>query len=174
MKRRIKSYRELTIDSLKTLVYYDKDTGNVIVNEGIKHSFIEDKDGYIGLHICGYSMRIHRLAWFWVYGEWPEYIDHIDGDVKNNRISNLRSCNIYENGCNRIEHRNGKLVGAYYNKLSGKWRSHIQIQGKLLNLGNHFKNAHDASLAYCRYVLHNKLVRREFLPSVFTDEELGI
>jgi hypothetical protein len=40
----------------------------------------------------------HRLAWFYVMGEWPSgEIDHIDGDPANNRIANLRIADRQQN-----------------------------------------------------------------------------
>ncbi|EEJ8889537.1 HNH endonuclease [Salmonella enterica subsp. enterica] len=45
---------------------------------------------------------MHRLAWFYYYGEFPGgCIDHIDNDKANNKISNFRIANKSQNGVNR-------------------------------------------------------------------------
>lgn len=127
--------------------------------------------GYYIVSLLGCSFRAHRLIWLLKYGEWPEYVDHIDGDVQNNSISNLRNCNNNENQCNQRAHRDGKLPGCYFHTCTGKWNVQFHEKGVHKYLGL-YTTEREASLVYCRYVLKHNLIRREFLPSIFTDEEL--
>ena len=49
-----------------------------------------------------YRTMGHRIAWFLYYGYWPEhYLDHINGDKKDNRITNLREATHTQNMANR-------------------------------------------------------------------------
>jgi hypothetical protein len=60
------------------------------------------KNGYVSLSIQGRQYYGHRLAWLYVYGEWPKGdIDHIDGNPSNNRISNLRDVSTAMNSQNQ-------------------------------------------------------------------------
>lgn len=126
---------------------------------------------YLYVRYSGVSFRVHRLVWYLAHGEWPDYIDHIDGDTCNNKLDNLRSCNNAENSCNKYTHRDGKLVGCYFAKALNKWSVQFTYQGHRMYLGL-YDTEYEASLQYCRYVLKHGLVRREFLPEIFTDEEL--
>jgi|SRR5690554_3589982 len=68
----------------------------------------------------------HRLAWLYVYGEWPprgKVIDHIDGNACNNKISNLRAVDYVVNNRNKSLQRNNTSgrVGVYKDAVSGKW-----------------------------------------------------
>lgn len=177
-KERIKKYAvnkkqafyAMTHEEMEKIVHYDPTTGDIV---GVEHpASVIDEGDYWRVCLLGTRVPAHRLAWFLMYKKWVPYIDHIDGDGHNNRLSNLRECSIHENGCNRAEHRNGHLIGAHFDKRRNLWRSHIQIDGKLVSLGNSFSTEREASLAYCIYVTKNGLVRREFLPTIFTDEEL--
>ncbi|WP_411268941.1 HNH endonuclease signature motif containing protein [Pseudomonas guariconensis] len=47
------------------------------------------------------TIEAHRLAYAIYHGEWPEMVDHFDGNTLNNRISNLRPANRSVNGRNR-------------------------------------------------------------------------
>lgn len=48
-------------------------------------------DGYYLIRVNNRLYRAHRLAWFYMYGDWPvKQIDHIDGNRGNNKIKNLR------------------------------------------------------------------------------------
>lgn len=59
-------------------------TGSVV--GGTSH-----QSGYRLIRIDYESYLAHRLAWFYVHGEWPSgEVDHIDGDTDNNAIRNLR------------------------------------------------------------------------------------
>ena len=106
----------------------------------------EQKIGYITIQINKKHYKAHRLAWLYVYGEWPKnQIDHINGIRNDNRIENLRDVSVRENSSNGVEHRNNKLIGAYITK-DKKWKSQIQINKKLIYLGiyNTELEAHNA------------------------------
>lgn len=56
----------------------------------------------IEIEIDGRRYKAHRLAWFYVTGEWPSLqIDHEDGDSENNRFLNLRDVTNATNAQNR-------------------------------------------------------------------------
>lgn len=58
--------------------------------------------GYLKIVIDKRAYNAHRLAWFYMTGEWPEFaIDHINGIKHDNRIDNLRKANWSENAMNR-------------------------------------------------------------------------
>ena len=62
-------------------------------------------------------------------------VDHIDGDGLNNQRYNLRIVTKRVNHHNQIAHRNGRLVGCYYNKYHKKWKAEIMIDGHRKFLG---------------------------------------
>lgn len=55
------------------------------------------KDGYILVGVDNRLYLAHRLIWMMVYGEWPNVIDHKNGDPSDNRLVNLRNVNQSEN-----------------------------------------------------------------------------
>lgn len=95
-----------------------------------------DKDGYRIVMIEKKCFKVHRLIWFIEHGAWPKKIDHINGNCSDNRIENLRAVNHRQNMQNMKRHRNGRLVGAHFNKKEKIWKSHIVRNGKQIHLGN--------------------------------------
>lgn len=164
--------KNLTQDILHKEVEYFPDTGK-ITHIGIYKFGIHYSTGYEFVRLNGTSYPSHRLIWFYVYGWWPECIDHINGDRLDNRLQNLRDATHRENLLNKYIHREGKLPGA--NKYSVyKWSATvIDDDHRIIHLGS-YNTEREASLVYCRYLLSRGMVRRHFLPSMFTDEELGI
>lgn len=50
-----------------------------------------DGNGYYKIQYKSRRYLSHRLIWLAVYGSWPlGYIEHINKDKRDNRISNLR------------------------------------------------------------------------------------
>lgn len=114
---------------------------------------IANANGYCDVSFKGRNVRYHRIIWVLLNGDIPAgmEIDHIDGNRVNNSITNLRLVSQRENTQNRIEHRNGRLVGCYYDKQRRKWRAQIQVNDKSKSLGR-FHTEQEAHEAYKRYV----------------------
>ncbi len=90
----------------------------------------------------------HHLAWYYVHGIYPDEIDHINGDRSDNRIANLRECTRSQNCCNTPRQTGASgLAGAYLDKRTLKWYSHIQIGRHIKHLGT-FTTAEEAHEAY--------------------------
>lgn len=107
--------------------------------------------GYTVVNAGGNAYLAHRLAWFFVYGEWPsKHIDHINGDRADNRISNLRDVSQQTNVHNQTKpqsHNTSGLLGVSLHKPTGRWRASIKVNGKNRHLGM-FDDKQEASKAY--------------------------
>lgn len=109
-------------------------------------------DGYYVVRVDGRLYRGHHLVWLWYYGVLPEdEIDHIDGDPRNNRISNLRECNRSENICNTKHRKNNTsgYKGVTWSKAANKWIAQIWKNSKRHHLGC-FEDPEKAFEAYCK------------------------
>lgn len=151
----------LTQDQLKQLLTYDKQTGSfhwVKRNQRLAGS-TNKVQGYRSIHIKGKNYKCSRLAWLYVYGAMPTHqIDHINHVRGDNRISNLREVTNQENQRNRRYTGNSSgVIGVCLDKTRNKWKPHIKVDGKLINLGR-FDKLEDAvkvrRLAEVEYGFH--------------------
>ena len=107
--------RALTREVLIRDFYYCPETG-VLIN---LKEYSRPING-AQVMVNGYNYYIHRLAWLWVYGEWPSgQIDHINRNPKDNRIANLRVATDGENKQNSGPNKRG------YTKHGLKYRAQI-------------------------------------------------
>lgn len=144
----------VTLERLKEVLRYCPETGHFYwkVKASTKTK-IGDKagwkqHGYIGMMVDWKNYYGHRLAWFYMTGEWPKQeIDHINGEPSDNRWENLREADRSQNSWNTRKRRNG-LKGAFFHKASGLWKSAIRNRGKVVSLG-YFKSEEEAHAAYC-------------------------
>jgi hypothetical protein len=76
---------------------------------------------------------LHRLVWFLEKGEWPEMLDHINGEKHDNRLSNLRPVSGSVNQKNQKQ-RDGTISGKQGVKWNyNGWQAYIIIskEGKV-------------------------------------------
>ena len=133
---------------------YNSLTGEIY---GLKGKAITSKcnNGYIRfvVNLLNSKSNIsgHRFAYYFIYKELPEQIDHIDGNRLNNSISNLRDVNNQQNCFNRT-----KAKGYSFNKERNRFRSRIKVNNKLIHLG-YFELETDARNAYldAKKLYHN-------------------
>lgn len=153
---------ELTQEYLKSILYYHPESGDWIWLEKTSNYSYKMKlgiqagtlvNGYIIIQINNKNYKSHRLAWFYMTGEWPpEQVDHIDELSEHrhhNWWSNLRLANKQQNGANRGLPKNNTsgYKGVCWKKAFQKWVTVIQVNGKKKFLG-YFDSKHDAARAY--------------------------
>lgn len=111
--------------------------------------------GYRAIMIDGRMYLSHRLAWLFMHKSWPKgQIDHADGVLTNNAISNLRDCSPAENKQNLKTYstkkgKTSQFPGVYWAKKNHKWHARINCDKNRTHLG-YFENEEDAYSAYLR------------------------
>lgn len=93
--------------------------------------------GYIEVYIDKKLYKVHRLVFLYTNGEWPDHVDHINGDRSDNRWCNLRSVTRSENMKNRAIGSNNTsgVMGVTWCEQFGKWRVRINVNGDRMSLG---------------------------------------
>lgn len=127
---------DLTADQVRKSFDYDPETGVMTGKRGKPIGAITKK-GYLRIMVGHNSYMVHRLAWLWVHGAWPAgQIDHINGDPKDNRISNLRDVSAAVNVQNqRHPQRSNQLGVLGVRQFGGKFRATITVNGRWRHLG---------------------------------------
>lgn len=108
------------------------------------------QNGYIRVWFKGRSYPAHKIAWLLHNKEWCEYLDHIDGNRSNNKISNLRRSDPVSNAKNRKRPSNNTSgCTGVYSYPNGKWQARIHDSGKSIILGmfDDFESAKEARKA---------------------------
>lgn len=158
MNRTLK-HRPLTQERLKEIFSYDVQSGEFLriksLKGGQKNGFIASgtaaRTGHLSIGVDGKKYQAHRLAWFYVHGEWPEgEIDHIDHNPANNAISNLRDGTRAQNMQNLIgptKRNTSGYLGVRWCTQMRAWQARIGKNYVHHNLG-YFSTAEEASAAY--------------------------
>lgn len=125
-------------------------------------------EGYHRVQYLGVRYFVHRLAYWWGTGEWPENVDHRNLDTTDNRLSNLRACTGKQNARNRRYSKSrASYNGVNYYKRNKKWGASITRDGHKYFLGL-FESEREAALVYNMKaeILHGSFAR---FNQVFTD-----
>ena len=147
---------ELTAEYLRSILSYDPATGiftwKVRTANQVKVGDVAgcpDGRGYLQIRVQSRKYLAHRLAWLYVYGEWPKgQIDHINRIRTDNRIANLREVSHKQNQQNRSKssHNTSGHPGVHWNKRDSKWQAQIRHNRKHFHLGL-FKSLEEAVAA---------------------------
>lgn len=154
---------DLTVARLREILNYDPETGVFTRRTGGQGFRCEagrvagspHSAGYINISVLGKRRLAHRLAWFYVHGQWPVGdIDHIDGDRSNNRIANLRSVNRSGNLQNQRAAKPHNKTGFLGVRLDTrlktserKYVASIVVDGRQHRIGSYY-TPEDAHAAY--------------------------
>jgi hypothetical protein len=160
--------KSIDVDLIKRLVEHDEESGNLIWKVRSVEFFKNDRvmkawntrwagkiaksdisrGGYVRVKILDKFYLAHRLIWALHTGkDFSEDIDHINGNRKDNKISNLRAVNRAENTRNRCLSKSNTsgVMGVYFDKREKKWQAQTVFKGNLCRQA--FKNFDEAVLA---------------------------
>ena len=107
-----------------------------------------NKDGYWQIVFKSKTYLAHRLAWFFIYNEWPDIIDHKNRNRIDNRINNLKNVNHSANNKNTKLPKDNKsgVIGVRLTPNKKKWLAVIGVNGRKIKLG-YFNYKEDAIIA---------------------------
>lgn len=113
--------------------------------------------GYCRVHFIDRALWYHVVLWILYTGkDVPSnmVIDHINGNRLDNRIENLRLVNQRVNTQNKKAHRQGKLVGCYFDKCRDRYKAQVQIGKKAIYLGRYAteEEAHNIYVSACKHI----------------------
>lgn len=169
----------LTAADVRSRLSYDPDTGTLTrlaFTDARGRRFAErpvrtvagpnnENRRYLQISLYGSPYLIHRVIYLIVTGRWPRHdIDHVNGDCRDNRWSNLRAASRSQNCANRgaaPSNRSG-YKGVSLCADTGLWRARIKFKGKQTCLGR-FVSPAEAHVAYDKAArrIHRAYARME-------------
>lgn len=122
--------------------------------------------GYLLVTVKFKKYQLHRIIWEMHNGPIPKgaMVDHVNGNILDNKIENLRLANGSQNLCNQGLGKRNKsgFKGVCWHKTVKRWVAQICFKGKIKQLGK-FKTKEEA---YAARVEAEKLYHGEFAQSL--------
>ena len=124
---------------------------------------IHTRTGYRSVYVAGKMQSAHRVIWVMTHGREPVgYLDHINGNILDNRPDNLREATHAENMRNKKIYKSNTsgAKGVHRRKDNGLWRAYISSGGKRTNVGQ-FSTREEAQAALdkVRAKMHGEYAR---------------
>lgn len=128
----------ITQEQLKEQLHYDPRAGIFTRLKCFQRPDVVGKikernngNGYARITILGRRYYAHRLAWFYMTGEWPSMeIDHRNGDRSDNRWDNLRDVAPLVNKQNKrsasVSSKSG-ILGVSWDAPRRAWVARIKV-----------------------------------------------
>ena len=137
---------EITQDVVKRFFHYDPDTGvfkrvakiNRHTGQLQPCDYVIDGDngsGYRRTFIIDRKYMVHKLIFVFMTGEYPNHVDHINGDKRDNRWENLRKVTHSENMLNKGVYKNSTTGVPGVNFRNGKYVASVCKSGKRYTAG---------------------------------------
>lgn len=134
----------LTVEQLKEELHYDPPTGvwTWLYLErkgkrwnkqysGKQAGYIANTDSYVRIWLRENRYLAHRLAWFYMTGEWPREIDHKNRIRFDNSWPNLRDVTTSENHRNMPKNATNKsgITGVRFDERDKLWVAECSNNG---------------------------------------------
>jgi hypothetical protein len=95
------------------------------------------KSRYVKISVEGRLYFAHRLAFLYMLGRCPRYIDHVNGDGRDNRWCNLRPATHSQNCANgKLRKSISGVRGVRFRPDFDKWVAQIRIGNRMEYLGS--------------------------------------
>lgn len=154
----MKKCEQISLEEVKRLVTYNPETGEFWRLVKTSNNAIMDRPmgsldayGYLIAQINSIkNIKLHRLVWFYMTGEWPkEEIDHKNRIKTDNRLENLRLASRSQNEGNtkKAENQTSRFKGVSFAKREQRWYARLHTTEKVLSLG-YFNSERDAGIVY--------------------------
>ena len=144
----LKNSRALA-QKLCELYIYEPETGRIIRRAPrgmhkvgtIAGSF--DRNKYVRLTIQGVNVFVHRAAFVFMTGDWPEgMVDHANGNPSDNRWCNIRVATPEQNSRNcKVGHNSQSGIRGVRHRpdtsKSRPWEVRIKYKGKFIYIGRY-------------------------------------
>lgn len=93
-------------------------------------------NGYIMTSLFNQKIFLHRLAWKYMTGEEPIFVDHKNGIRNDNRFDNLRNATRKTNGRNmKLFSTNTSGHVGVRQRPGGRWQARIKVDQKEQHIG---------------------------------------
>lgn len=160
----------ITHDLVKELFIYDD--GNLYwkinrtgtAKQGTKAGSINPTTGYMRVKVNGKQRLVHRIIYLFHHGVLPAILDHINGNILDNRIENLREATPAQNQYNaklRKDNTSG-IKGVTFRKSQKTWQVRVKINGVRKYIGD-YKSLELAEIAAteARNKYHKEFAKHE-------------
>lgn len=148
--RQLTSRRRLTQEKLRELIRYEPATGEFFRLTSTSGKRYDEPrlidpavrpDGYQALYVLGVRSYLHRFAFFYMEGRWPQEMDHINHDKTDHCWANLRECGRLANRQNRKKPSNNTSGRCGVHRNGNGWQATITVEGELKALGTYASKA---------------------------------
>lgn len=134
-----------------------------VVPQLIDYSWMLNRKGYIQGKTRDAKRKSIYLSRLITGAKPGEIVDHINGNILDNRSVNLRITTAQGNNSNKKNTKNGKYRGLFYRESRGTWQGVVKFQGKNHYAGN-FKDKEEAAQA--TEALRKKLFGEQYTAKV--------
>lgn len=147
------------VDCIDDVLYWNKDISRSR-KSGRQAAHIDG--GYRIIYYFGKRYKEHRVIFYKNHGYCPDFVDHIDGNLLNNRIENLRPATIQQNVFNAKTPSTSKtgVKGVTTCPKTGKYIVRIGLNNSKIWGGrfNSFEDAKNVAMRI-RLDLHGEYAR---------------
>jgi hypothetical protein len=115
-----------------------KNHSNLIGKEAgaFRFNALDRSKGYWVIHVDGKSYRRGRIIYRVACGDWPDILDHIDGNGVNDIPTNLRKASVLQNSWNhRTRKKKSDLPMGVRADRHGRYVARISCRKKHFHLG---------------------------------------